>query len=172
MSPAGWRAVDSFATGGRLQGLEAAVADAGLSGERFQSEAGGRALLLPVGPLSGGRVPGIAVTGAPPEATEVLFLDPADAAGALDLLAGLGGRARGVRVALPGEAGPGGLVPEAGRVLVTAGAEPPQAYRLARPTDPARLDPMRPADSPRLGEGADVLDQRSKWFRSREGRGD
>jgi hypothetical protein len=172
MSPAGWRAVDSFASGGLFQGLEVAVADAGLPGERFQSDAGECALLLPVGPLAEGRVPGIAITGAPPEATEVLFLDPADAAGALDLLAALGGRARGVRVALPGEAGPGGLVPEAGRVVVTAEAEPPQAYRLARATDPARLDPMRPADAPRLGEDADVLDQRSKWFRSREGRGD
>ncbi len=95
MNQPGWQAVDSFATGGALQAVETAIANADLPGERFQSDAGGRALLLPARPLAEGEAPGITLTGAPAEAAELLFLDPADGATALSLLAVLGSRAGG-----------------------------------------------------------------------------
>jgi hypothetical protein len=172
MNPLGWKAVDSFGTGGPLHRVQTAIANADLANDRFQSDAGGHALLLPVEPLAEGKVPGIAITGAPAEAAEVLFLDPPDGTSALSLLAALGDRARSVRVALPSKADPTGLIPEAGRVTVAVGSGSPVAYQLFRAADPTTLDPQRPAGAPRLGEGDDVLEQRSKWFQAREGRGD
>jgi hypothetical protein len=172
MSKSGWRAVDAFAGGGPLAAVEAAIAAADLSGERFQSDAGGRALLLPARPLAEGDVPGIAVTGARAEDVQVLFLDPADGAGALSLLAALGARGRGVWVALPSNADPTGLIPGAGRVTVAVGAGSAVDYELFGVADPGTLDLTHVADAPTLGEDADGLQQRSKWFQAREGRGD
>jgi hypothetical protein len=164
-----WQAVGSFAAGGPLEALAMAVADVAPA-ERFESGAGRRALLLPLRALAEGKVAGIAVTGAPAEAAEVLFLDPADGARARSLLAALGGRGRSVRVALPSEADTTGLIPEPGKVTIAAGAASPVAYRLFRPADRGELDLKRPPDVPKLGESDDVLEQRSKWFQAREGR--
>jgi hypothetical protein len=172
MNQSGWQAVASFTPGGPLHTLDTAVADAGVPSERFQSDAAGRALLLPIGPLAAGTIPGIAVAGAPPEVTEVLLLDPADGPSARSLLAALGERARLVAVALPHDADPTGLLPEAGGVTVAAGSGSPVAYGLFRAADPRTLDLQGTAGEPKLGEDADVLEQRSKWFQAREGRGD
>jgi hypothetical protein len=168
-NPYDWQAVDEFATGGPLWALEAAVAGAGLPGERFQSAEGGRALVLPLEPLAQGKIPGIAITGAPVEAAAVAFVDPASGPSAVGLLAALGERGRTVRVALPDQADATGLVPEAASVTVAVGADAPAAYRLfvAPGPDPKVL--RRPTGMPKIGEDVDVLDQRSKWFRSREG---
>jgi hypothetical protein len=169
-NPSDWQAVDEFATGGPLRALEAAAAGAGLSGERFESAEGGRALVLPVEPLAQGRIPGVAVTGAPVEAAAVAFLDPATGSTAVGLLAALGERARTLRVALPpDQVDAAGLVPEAASVTIAVGADAPATNRLfavARP-DPRVL--RRPTEVPKIGEDVDVLDQRSKWFQGREG---
>jgi hypothetical protein len=167
-NPSDWQTVDEFAPEGPLA-LETAIAAAGLPVERFQSGEGGRALLLPAGPLAQGKVPGIAVTGTLAEAAAVVFLDPASGSSAVGLLAALGERARTVRVALPDQADATGLVPEAASVNVAVGADPPATYRLfvAPGPDPKVL--RRPTGMPKIGEDVDVLDQRSKWFRSREG---
>jgi hypothetical protein len=168
-NPSDWQAVDEFATGGPLRALETAAAGAGLPGERFESAEGGRALLLPVEPLAHGELPGVAVAGAPAGAAAVAFLDPASGPNAAGLLVAMGGRAPTVRVALPEQADPAGLVPEAGSVTVAAGGGPPATYRLFAAAGPGPEVLQRPADAPKIGEDVDVLDQRSKWFRSREG---
>jgi len=169
MNPSDWQAVDEFGTEGPLRALEAAVARAGVAGERFQSGEGGRALLLPAAPLAQGKVPGIAVTDPPAEAEAVAFLDPASGAGAVGLLAALGDRAAALRVALPDEADPAGLVGEAGSVSVATGAGAPVRYRLFAGAGPGARVLRRPSDAPQLGEGVDVLDQRGDWFQRREG---
>jgi hypothetical protein len=167
-NPSDWKAVDEFATGGPLRALETAAAGAGLPGERFESAEGGRALLLPVEPLAHGELPGVAVAGAPAGAAAVAFLDPASGPNATGLLVAMGGRAPTVRVALPDQADATGLAPEAGSVIVAAGGDPPTTYRLfAAGPSPEVL--RRPADAPKIGEDVDVLDQRSEWFRRREG---
>jgi hypothetical protein len=164
-----WQAVGSFAAGGPLEALAMAVSDVAPA-ERFECGADRRALLLPLRAFAEGKVAGVAVTGAQAGAAEMLFLDPADGAGARSLLAALGGRVRSVRVALPSEADTTGLIPEPGKVTVAAGTASPVAYRLFRPADRGELDLNRPADVPRFGESDDVLEQRSKWFQAREGR--
>jgi hypothetical protein len=168
-NPSDWQVVDEFATGGPLRALEEVLADAGLPGERFRSREGGRALLVPVAPLAQGKVPGIAVTGAPAEAAAVAFLDPASGLSAAGLLAALGDRARELRVALPDQADPTGLVGDAGSVTVAAGADPPVTYRLFATAGPDPKVLRRPAGAPELGESVDVLDERGKWFQRREG---
>ena len=172
MNPRGWQVVDSFTTGSALHTLETTIADAGLRSERVEADDGGRALVAPVRPLAEGKAPGIAVTDAPVGAVEVLFLDPANGASALSLLAALGDRARQVRVALPVTADATGLIPEAGRVMIAVGAESPDTCQLFRAADRRTLEPNRPVGAPKLGEEADVLEQRSKWFQTREGQGD
>jgi hypothetical protein len=164
-----WQAVDEFAAEGPLRALEAAVASAGVAGERFQSGEGGRALLLPARPLAQGKVPGIAVTGAAPGVEAVAFLDPASGASAAGLLAAMGDRAPALRVALPDEADPAGLVGEAGSVRVATGAGAPVSYRLFAAAGPDATILRRPSSAPELGEGVDVLDQRGDWFQRREG---
>jgi hypothetical protein len=166
--PSDWQAVDEFAAEGPLRALEAAVAGAGVAGERFQSGEGGRALLLPARPLDQGKVPGIAVTGAASGAEALVFLDPASGAGAVGLLAALGDRASALRVALPDDADPAGLVGEAGSVSVATGAGAPVRYRLFAAGPDAKVL-RRPSGAPKLGEGDDVLDQRGDWFQRREG---
>jgi len=172
MNQPNWQAVNSLPSGGLMHTLETAIADLDLASERFESDGGEHALLLPLRPFAEGEVPGIVVSDAPAEAAEVLFLDPAEAAGALGLLAMLGRRARTVRVALPREAGATGLVPDAGRVTIAAGSGSAAAYELFRADDRGTLDLRPSAGMSKLGEGADVLDQRSKWFEAREGRSD
>jgi hypothetical protein len=169
MDQSNWRTVDSLPTGSLMHTLEAAIADLDLTGERFESDGGEHALLLPLTPLVEGDVPGVVVENAPSEA-EVLFVDPATAASALSLLAMLGRRAQTVRVALPRASDATGLLPDAGRVTVTAGSEPPAAYDLFRADDRGTLRSRR-TGMPKLGEGADVLEERSKWFQGREGGG-
>lgn len=167
-NPSDWQAVDEFTTEGPLRALETASAGAGLLAERFQSVEGWRALLLPVGPLAQGKVPGVTVTGMEADATVVAFLDPASGPGAVGLLAALGARSQAPRVALPDQADPIGLVREAGSVTVAAGAGPPATYLLfAAAPSPEVL--RRPEGAPELGEGVDVLDERAKWFQGREG---
>jgi hypothetical protein len=168
-NPADWQAVDEFATGGPLRALETAVAVAGLPGERFESAEGGRALVVPVEPLAQGRIPGIAVTGAPAEADAVAFLDPASGPTAVGLLVAVGERARTLRVALPEQADATGLVPEAASVTVAPGPDAPATYRLFAAAGPGPKALRRPTGAPKIGEDVDVLDQRSKWFQSREG---
>jgi hypothetical protein len=168
-NPSDWQAVDEFATGGPLRALEDAIAGAGLPGERFQSDEGERALLVSVGPLAQGKVPGIAVTGAAAEAAAVAFLAPASGLSAVGLLAALGDRAQALRVALPDQADPAGLVGEAGSVTVAAGADPPVTYRLFATAGPDPKVLQRPVGAPELGESVDVLDERGKWFQRREG---
>lgn len=168
-NPSDWQAVDEFATEGSLRTIEAAIAGAGVAAERFQSGEGERALLLPAGPLAQGKVPGIAVTGAPAQAEAVAFLDPASGASAVGLLAALGERAPALRVALPDEADPAGLVGEAGSVSVATGAGAPVAYRLFAGAAPDATVLRRPSNAPELGEGVDVLDQRGDWFQRRQG---
>jgi hypothetical protein len=172
MNSRGWWAVDSFPTRGALHAVETVIANADLAGERFQSDARVRAVLLPVRPVAEGEVPGAALTGAPAEAAEVLFLDPADGAGALSLLVMLGDRGRTVLVALPPEADATGLVAGAGRVTVAAGTGPPVVYGLFRTAGPRTPSLSRPTGVPKLGEDADVLERRADWFQTREGRGD
>jgi hypothetical protein len=168
-NPSDWQAVDEFATEGPLRALETVIAGAGLAGERFESDEGGQALLLPVGPLAEGRVSGVAVTGAPAETAAVAFLDPASGPSAVDLLAALGDRAGALRVALPDQAETAGLVREAGSVTVSAGADEPATYRLFAPAGPDPKVLQRPVGAPELGESVDTLDQRAKWFQRREG---
>jgi hypothetical protein len=168
-NPSDWHAVDEFATAGPLRALEAAIAGAGLSGERFQSAEGGRALLLPIGPLAQGKVPGVAVTGALAGAAAVAFLDPASGPSAVSLLVALGERARTLRVALLDQPDASGLVPEAASVTVAAGADAPATYRLFTAAGPGPKVLRRPTGAPKIGEDVDVLDQRSEWFQSREG---
>jgi hypothetical protein len=165
-TPSGWQAVDEFAAEGPLRALEAAAA--GLPVERFQSDEGGRVLLLQAGPLARGDVPGVAVTGALDEAATVAFLDPASGPNAVGLLAALGDRARALWVALPDQADPSGLVREPGSVTVTAGEDAPATYRLFT-AGPGPKVLRQPAGAPKIGEDADVLDQRAKWFQAREG---
>jgi hypothetical protein len=168
-NPSDWQVVDEFAAEGSLRAIEAAIASAGIAGERFQSGEGGRALLLAVGPLAQGKVPGIAVNGAASGAEVVAFLDPASGASAVGLLAALGDRGSGLRVALPEEADPAGLVAEAGSVSVATGAGTPVRYRLFTGAGPDPKVLRRPSSAPELGEGVDVLDQRGDWFQRREG---
>jgi hypothetical protein len=168
-NPSEWQAVDEFATGGLLRTLETTIAGADLPGERFQSDEGGRALLVPIGPLAQGKVPGIAVTGSPAEAAAVAFLDPASGPSAVSLLAALGDRAQALRVALPDQADPTGLVGEVGSVTVSAGMDEPATYRLFAPAGPDPKVLQRPVGAPELGESVDTLDQRAKWFQRREG---
>jgi hypothetical protein len=118
--------------------------------------------------MADGEIPGVVVEDASAEAAEVLFVDPATAASALSLLAMLGRRADIVRVALPNESLATGLIPDTGRVTVTAGSGPPAAYELFRSDDRGTLRSRR-TGMPKLGEGADVLEERSKWFQGREG---
>jgi hypothetical protein len=165
-----WRTVDSLPTGSLMHTLDAAIADLDLTGERFESDGGEHALLLPLIPLVEGDAPGVVVENAPSEAAEVLFVDPATAASALSLLAMLGRRAETVRVALRSASDTTGLLPDAGRVTVTAGSESPVSYDLFRADDRGTLRSRR-TDTPKLGEGADVLEERSKWFQGREGGG-
>jgi hypothetical protein len=168
-NPSDWQAVDEFATEGSLVALEAAIASAGVAGERFQSGEGERALLLPARPLAQGRVPGIAVTDAPARTEAVAFLDPASGASAVGPLAALGDRAPALRVALPDEADPAGLVAEAGSVSVATAPGAPVLYRLFAGAGPDPKVLRRPSNAPELGEGVDVLDQRGDWFQRREG---
>lgn len=168
-NPSDWRAVDELTTEGPLGALETASASAGLPAERFQSVEGWRALLLPVGPLAQGKVPGVTVSGMEADATVVAFLDPASGPGAVGLLAALGARSPAPRVALPDQADPIGLVRVAGSVTVVAGAGPPATYRLFAPAAPSPDVLRRPEGAPELGEGVDVLDERAKWFQGREG---
>ena len=97
------------------------------------------------------------------------FLDPASGPGAASLLVALGERAQALRVALPDQADPTGLVSEAGSVTVAAGTDPPATYRLFAPAGPDPKVLQRPAGAPELGESVDVLDERGKWFQGREG---
>jgi hypothetical protein len=169
MSQPRWQAVDSFTDSGRLSDLERSTSVAGVSCQRFQSGGGGRALLLPRKQLEEGKVPGITVIGAPAETAELLFLDPANGTDAVSLLGALGERGRAVRVALPPESDPTGLIPDPGRITLAAGPEP-VVFDLFRSADPGTLKLQRQAGVPKLGEDADVLEQRSKWFQAREGR--
>ena len=164
-----WQPVHSFTNSGPLSDLERSTSVAGVSCQRFESGGGGRALLLPGKQLAAGKVPGITVTGAPAEAAELLFLDPANGTDAISLLATLGERGRRVRVALPPESDPNGLIPDPGRITLAVGSEP-VVFDVFRNADPSTLKLRRPANLPKLGEDADVLEQRSKWFQAREGR--
>ena len=168
-NPSDWQAVDGFATENSLQTIESAIARAGVAAERFQSGEGERALLVPAGPLAQGKIPGIAVTDVPAQAEAVAFLDPVSGASAVGLLAALAGRAPALRVALPEEADPAGLVGEAGSVRVATGVGAPVTYRLFAGAGPDPKVLRRPSNAPELGEGVDVLDQRGDWFQRREG---
>jgi hypothetical protein len=168
MNQPNWRVVNSLPTGGLMHTLETAIADFDLASERFESDGGEHALLLPLKPIADGEIPGVVVEDASAEAAEVLFVDPATAASALSLLTMLGRRADIVRVALPNESLATGLIPDTGRVTVTAGSGPPAAYELFRSDDRGTLRSRR-TGMPKLGEGADVLEERSKWFQGREG---
>jgi hypothetical protein len=81
----------------------------------------------------------------------------------------LGRRAQTVRVALPRASDATGLLPDAGRVTVTAGSDPPTAYDLFRADDRGTLRSPR-TGMPKLGEGAGVPEERSKWFQGRRRR--
>jgi hypothetical protein len=164
-----WRVVDSLPDAGYLGGVDLAAAPAGLVRERFESGTGGRALLLPVGALVGGEVPGVVVVGCPEDVSHVLLLDPPGATAALGLLAFLGRRARTIRVALPSETSAAGLIAEAGRVRIRVGSWPPEEYGLFGVEDRASLDPRRAAGDWRVGEATDGLRRRSEWFQGREG---
>jgi hypothetical protein len=165
-----WQAVNSLPTGGGLMhALEMAITDVDVAAERFESDGGGYAILLPLRPCAEGEVPAIVVSDAPAEVAELLFLDPGEASGALSLLASRGRGARSVRVALPRDADTTGLIRDAGRVTVATGLGSPTAYELFRVDDRATLNLRGSASGSKLGEDADVLEQRSKWFQAREG---
>ncbi|MGH9252569.1 MAG: hypothetical protein ACRD0W_24080 [Acidimicrobiales bacterium] len=53
-------------------------------------------------------------------------------------------------------------------MTIAARSGPPGEYELFRADDPGTLRPRRTGVS-KLGEGADVLEERSKWFQGREG---
>jgi hypothetical protein len=141
--------------------------------QRFRSDVGGRALLVPVGSILAGAGSGVALVGGLHGAGEVLFVDPPSGDGARSVLAGLGDRARSVRVALPQGVDAAGLIPEGSRVSVTMGPGSAVVHDLFRLTDgsEADVDRERLADAPRVAESEDVVDQRSKWFQDREGEG-
>jgi hypothetical protein len=164
-----WQPVDSFTNSGRLSDLERSASVAGVSCQRFESSDGGRALLLSGKQLAAGKVPGITVAGGPAETAELLLLDPANGTEAVSLLGTLGERGRDVRVALPDGSDPNGLIPDPGRITLSVGSQP-VVFDVFRSADPGTLKLRRPANLPKLGEDADVLDQRSKWFQAREGR--
>ncbi|MGH9252570.1 MAG: hypothetical protein ACRD0W_24085 [Acidimicrobiales bacterium] len=61
--------------------------------------------------MAEGEVPGVVVTDAPPDAAEVLFIDPAEADSAVSLFTTLGRRAQTVRVRFPASRVRSGLFP-------------------------------------------------------------
>jgi hypothetical protein len=163
-----WRLVDTLDDRSVLHGLDLDVG-AGASGGRFESDAGGHALLLPVGRVMAGTDAGVMIAGCAEEVSDVLVLDPPDPAGAVSLLAFLGRRASTVRAALPRDTVAAGLIADAGRVTVPLGSDPPAEYGLFRVEDRTRLAPRRAADDGKLGEGEDALSGRAEWFQGREG---
>jgi hypothetical protein len=171
----GWQKVDAVASGTALHQLSIAAAAADIACQPFRSAAGAWALLVPIGPLVDGAIPGIAVRNAP-SVTDVLFVDPAGGSRPADLLEVLGEGDGQVLVALPDDTDAPGLAPQQGRITVTVGDGAPTVYRLHRAGHRAELDVERsgqritPADDPRaLGESEDVLGRRAKWFQTRHG---
>jgi hypothetical protein len=142
---------------------------AGASGGRFESDAGGHALLLPVGRLRAGADARVEIAACAEELTGVLLLDPPDPAGAVSLLAFLGRRASTVRAALPRDTVAAGLIADDGRVTVALGSGPSAEFGLFRVEDRTRLAPRRAKGDGKLGEGEDALSGRSEWFQGREG---
>ena len=163
-----WRVVDWIPDGGGLGAVDRSAA-AGLPRERFESEMGGHALLLPVRGLVAGEVPGVVATDCPEDVSHVALLDPPDAAAALGLLALLGARSRTIRVALPDAISADGLMGEAGRVRVAVGSGAPVEYGLFRGERRASLDPRRTGSDWKVGEAPEGLRRRSEWFQGREG---
>lgn len=159
-----WEPVDQFAadapTDDMMAALEAVVPH---EGQRLATPQGARAMLVPVEALPAELVPDPAL----PASAAVLFVDPPTVATALSVLT-VHGTARSVWIALPEGADSTGLSEGGGRVPVVVVPGGPEVQTLFRTPDPAGEQRARLAAAPRIGESADVLDERSKWFGARE----
>lgn len=167
-TPTSWEPVESFGSSAApselLDALEALLPG---GGQRFRSNAGGRAIVLPVRVLSAsGSL--VAMIGELPGVAEVMFLDPATGDNAVGVLEILGDSAASVGVALPADAGTAGLV-AAGEVSVPVESGRTVQYRLFRRAGWTQADRDRLAAGPKVGEGRDVTDERSRWFEKRHG---
>jgi hypothetical protein len=164
-----WRPVGSFerptAEDNPVDAVDAGAG--GTGGSRFVSKKGGRGIIVPVGSSAGAP---IVLVPARPGTTEVLFVHPADAAAAVDLLALLGDEGRSVRVALPpGQTRTPGLVVDPSRSSVRLGEPPEATYPLFVLADPDR---DRLASGPKPGESPGDIEARGRWFGSRHEGGD
>lgn len=146
-----------------VDALDAMVAAA----SRFRSTDGARGIVLPVTPPAGAVSP-ITLTRPAPGTAEILFLHPATAEDAVDLLTLLGDRGRSVRVALPDGNATSGLDADARGSSVRLDAGPAGEYHLYRIADRGR---DRLASGPKLGPGPgpDGIEGRGRWFDSRHG---
>ncbi len=165
-----WQRVESLEPGpSETDPLRVIDGVAGGGAARYRSDAGKRAILLPMRALEGG-TPGSVVTvgcGAVPD-SEVLFIDPASASGAMSLLGHLGASPEAVHIALPVGTDPRGLMREAGVVRVGDAARRIE-YGLFRPGPGSRASKELFGSAPEVAEAPDVLDRREEWFRKRSG---
>ncbi len=167
-----WQAVHSFAMAGPFPALDIALYEADPAIERFESDAGGRALLVPVIGLASGKAARMSIRDVPSEISEILFVDPQHGDSAVALLVALGDRAGSIRVALPDHADPNGLIPDDGAVTFVSASSGPVTCRLFRAAERQFSGLEPPAELPKLGEAEDVLERRAKWFGGREGETD
>lgn len=165
-----WRRVDSSFVGVWPEQHALAQLDrlVGAVGQRYVSDVGHRAVLLPVGVIA-------AICQLPPvlsvqsaEGGGVLFIDPAGGAAAGGLLRGLQDWPGSVWVALPDGSEANGLVSTGERLRLTTGAAPAE-YELYLPGSPELPSADMLSAGPKLEEGPDVLRQRSAWFEKRSG---
>lgn len=150
-----WEPVGSFATAdGGLRPFDrvyAALRDASVDCQRFRTARGERAIVVSARDLID--LSGFDLSGT---VGDVLFIDPPSSAAVTSFLASLAQPVTSLAVALPAGTASLGLIPSSGSVVVRTAPEP-TSFRLCR----------RGAPGPKLGEGPDTLDERSKWFESR-----
>ncbi len=166
-----WHEIDAPVTEGALHAVAEALAAGGIPGRYLESDAGELALLVPARALTTSG--DIRLADPQPEG---LFVDPPTGTAAASALAELDDPGRPVRVALPEDADPTGLVADAGSVTIgSAGSGSAgsggryRLYRVDRQTpDPQTPDWGTPPQSARLGEQEGSLDARERWFRARE----
>ena len=164
-----WKSVEYFSVSAPakdpLAAVEALVPGAA---QRYAADDGSRAILVPFESLASALVssPGV------PASAQVVFVDPPAASTVLSALAEEV-LPLSVWIALPEGAGGPGLVEQPGRLsldALDAGTSKATAYVFFRPADSRRESSHRLAAAPKIGESADVLDERSKWFEAREGK--
>ncbi|ETT24126.1 hypothetical protein RR21198_0313 [Rhodococcus rhodochrous ATCC 21198] len=153
--PGYWEPVGSFdPTGRRLRPFERidmTLRDASLDCQRFRTAEGERAIVV-----SARHLVDIAGFDLPGTVGDVLFIDPPSSAVVTSFLASRPQSVASLAVALPAGTAGLGLLRSGGSVVVRTAPEPSR-FQLY----------YRGAPGPKLGEGSDALEGRSKWFESR-----